>query len=118
MKRVGPQTPLLCPCCGQSVAEVRDAKAIVGMVAMPQIDRTLAEYFAAHIGRWLTTEALVSALYSTRADGGPLLAAGNLRVRVHHLKMRLSGTPLMIESAPRASAFGRRLIWREAHREA
>lgn len=109
---VAPATTLRCPCCGQAVDGLADPRPVLDMLALPPIERRIADRLVTRFGRWVLDDALVSAMYDGRVDGGPDNTRNNLRVRLYHLRLRLSGTKLVLETAAGRGSGGRRLRWR------
>lgn len=87
-----------------------DAKRVVYgmlMTSEPQKARLL-EYLVDHFGEWIPRVRLVSVLYGSRDDGGPLAADNVVATRLSSLRKKLAPVGLEIEGR---SWRGSRLKW-------
>ncbi len=51
-----------------------------------------------NLGQWVGMSRLADAVWADDPNGGPLYAAGVLKVQIHHMRRRLSDTPYLIDS--------------------
>lgn len=98
----------VCPCCGGPLSPERAnlVETIAGIPLSP-IQRTIVDCLAKRFGRWVAIESLISVVWGSDPDGGPISNA--LQVHCFYAERRLAPFGLRIEGAGRARR--KRLVW-------
>lgn len=87
-------TELLCKHCGQTTVEFSG----IDVTTLTRVETRIVEALAAGRHRLTPIEVLIDAVYGDRPDGGPLNAAGCLKVRITSLRPKLASSGWTIEN--------------------
>jgi DNA-binding response OmpR family regulator len=97
----------VCPCCGHAIVGRPSPLALLSAVRLSPQQRAIAEALAEQLGRWVTSERLITRVYGDRY-GGPLNANNQISVVVAQMQRRLNVVGLKIEGR---TWHGRRMVW-------
>ncbi len=98
-----------CPCCGQQVAEP-SIQAILLSLKFTRSQHHVLAMLAARSPNWVATERLTDSLYADDPDGGPISAAGTVKVFLHQVKAQLAAAGLKAECQWGRGVSERRLV--------